>query len=258
VNANTETPTGKAAARCLIVQHVAPEGSYAIGDALTSAGVGIDLRQVFAGDRLPLNAADFEGLVIMGGPMSASSDDGFPTRRAELDLIADAVARGKPTLGVCLGAQLLALACGGRVHPGAAGPEVGWAPVLLSESAATDPLLAGLPSPLTVLHWHWDTFEVPAEAVNLAGSARYANQAFRTGSNAWGFQFHLEIDEAAVGAFLEAFGSDAHAAGTSPDAITAAGASTLEALSPYRSRVLSKFAKLVATHSSEAPVKLTQ
>jgi GMP synthase-like glutamine amidotransferase len=236
---------------CLVVQHVEPEGPYAIGDALEAAGVAIDLRRVFADDPLPPDAADADGVVVMGGPMSALSDRGFPTRRAELDLLADAVRRGRPTLGVCLGAQLLALAGGGSVSPGGAGPEIGWGPVELTGEAGADPLLAGLPDRLTVLHWHGDTYALPPGAVPLAADSRYPNQAFRMGPRAWGFQFHLEVDASAVAAFLAAFGADAGPAGTTPQVIGADSGPGLETLAPQRTIVLGRFAELVAAADRE-------
>jgi GMP synthase-like glutamine amidotransferase len=238
-------------ASCLIVQHLEPEGPYAIREALQDAGVSVDLRPVFAGAPLPPDLAGVDGLVVMGGPMSAGADEGFPTRRAELDLLAEALDAGLPTLGVCLGAQLLALAGGGMVYPGADGPEIGWGPVELTASAAEDPLLADLPGRLTVMHWHGDTFDLPPGAAPLATSSRYRNQAFRHGPRAWGLQFHLEIDQQAVAAFLDAFGPDAARAGTTASAISADSAAALAALRPHRTRILSRFAALVAAPDRE-------
>jgi len=148
--------------------------------------------------------------------MSADSDDGFPTRRQELALLAEAVELGLPTLGVCLGAQLLAAATGGRILRGASGPEIGWAPVHLQATAADDLLLASVPGELSVLHWHGDTFDLPPGGVLLASNDRYDHQAFRIGPRAWGFQFHLEVDQEAVAAFAGSFGADLAAVGTSP------------------------------------------
>ncbi len=236
---------------CLIVQHVEPEGPYAIADALEEAGVVADVRRIFAGEALPPDVSDVDGLVIMGGPMSASSDEGFPTRGAELDLLADALRRGRPTLGVGLGAQLRALAGGGVVHPGATGPEIGWAPVELTAEAGHDPLLAGLPRRLTVLHWHGDTFDPPPGATLLVANDRYRSQAFRCGDRAWGLQFHLEVDGRAVASFLDAFGADTEQAGTTPAAIAGDTAAALTALEPHRTRVLARFAELVAAHDRE-------
>jgi GMP synthase-like glutamine amidotransferase len=114
--------------RCLVVQHLDPESAFAIADALRAAGVDVDTRCVFAGDDLPTDLSGFDGVVVMGGPMSATTDEGFPTRAAEIALLAEALRLGPPTLGVCLGAQLLAAAAGSSVHPNARGPEIGWVP----------------------------------------------------------------------------------------------------------------------------------
>jgi GMP synthase-like glutamine amidotransferase len=240
---------------CLIVQHVEPEGPYAIGVALGARGVTVDLRRVFAGDALPTDVADTDGLVIMGGPMSATSDDGFPTRRAEIDLIGDALRRGLPTLGVCLGAQLLALAAGGAVFAGDHGPEIGWGPVELSEEAGADPLLSGLPQTLTVMHWHGDTYATPAGASALASSSTYEAQAFRIGL-AWGFQFHLEVDERAVAAFVQAFGADARRAGVAPETIEEQSTSALGSLGAHRATVVNRFAAMVAARAREPMAEL--
>lgn len=238
---------------CLVVQHVEPERPYAIGDALAAAGLDVVLRRVFEGQSLPAGLEDFDAVVVMGGPMSAASDDGFPTRRAEIDLLAEALGEGKAVLGVCLGAQLLATAAGGRVFAGAAGPEVGWGPVRLSDAAQSDPLFSGLPVQLRVLHWHGDTFRRPPGAVHLAGNAAYLEQAFRCGDRAWGLQFHLEVDEPAVAAFLAAFGEDAWAAGTSPAAIGDETPASLAALRPHRGTVLRRFAEAVHGAVGDSP-----
>jgi len=236
-------------ARCLVIQHVVPESPYAIGVALRAEGIEVDVCQVFAGDTVPASPSDLDGLVVMGGPMAAYSDDGFPTRRAEVDLIAAAVDASIPTLGVCLGAQLLAVATGGAAFAGQAGPEIGWAPVTLSQAADTDALLAGLRSPLTVLHWHGDTYNTPPGSTVLAGSRLYQHQAFRVGNAAWGLQFHLEVDHEAVEAFLTAFADEAGAAAAGPDSIRAEAPGALAALAPHRTTVLSRFASLVASQA---------
>jgi GMP synthase-like glutamine amidotransferase len=182
--------------------------------------------------------------------MSAVSDAGFATRRAEVALIEDAVVREIPVLGVCLGAQLLAVAGGAAVYPGGRGLEVGWAPVSLSRGADDDPLLAGLSPSWTVLHWHGDTFDLPPGAVHLASSERYANQAFRLGGNAWGVQFHIEVDRAAVDAFALAFPDEAAivTGGVTGPAADAA----LAALRPLRDLLCGRFAELVAASRTGA------
>jgi GMP synthase-like glutamine amidotransferase len=231
---------------CLVVQHVEPEACYALGQALRAAAVEVVMCRTYAGDLLPPHIGDFDGLVVMGGPMSAVSDEGFRTRGQELRLLAEAVDLGLPTLGICLGAQLLAVAGGGRVLSNPGGPEIGWGPVLLTPAAADDLLFSELPLELTVLHWHGDTCEPPPGAVHLASSPGCHQQAFRMGDAAWGLQFHLEVDEAAVEAFLGAFGDEARAAGTTSTAIRRATPPALVALRPHRERVLARFAALVA------------
>jgi GMP synthase-like glutamine amidotransferase len=239
---------------CLVVQHVEPERAFAIEVALVASGVEVDTRRVFAGDPVPILHsgvdAGFDGLVVMGGPMSAASDQDFPTRRAELSLIAGAIARGVPTLGVCLGAQLVALASGGSVYQGAAGPEIGWGPVELLAECADDPLLSGLAPSLTVLHWHGDTFDLPPDSRRLIRNATYDNQAFRVGQAAWGLQFHLEVDRDAVDGFLAAFAEDAAGAPGGAGAIRGATPAALAALARARTLIFDRFAAQVAARVS--------
>jgi GMP synthase-like glutamine amidotransferase len=236
--------------QCLIVQHVKAEPSWAIGTALRRAGIEADVRRTFAGDALPPDTSGYGGVVVMGGPMSACSDHGFATRQAEVALLGDALARAVPTLGVCLGAQLLALAAGARAYRGADGPEVGWSSVDLLEAVDDDALFGGVPRRLPVLHWHGDTFDLPPGAVLLARTARYPNQAFRVREAAWGLQFHLEVTAAAVQGLLEAFPADAACAPGGAVAVEAATVMALGALAMWRDLVFDRFAGLVGAEPS--------
>jgi GMP synthase-like glutamine amidotransferase len=237
---------------CLVVQHVAAEPPWAIGAALTRAGVATDVRRPCGGDALPSDASCHDGVVVMGGPMSACSDEGFASRPAEVDLLRDALARGVPTLGVCLGAQLLALAAGARVYRGADGPEVGWSGVDLLAARDDDALFTGFPSRLPVLHWHGDTFDLPPGARHLARDGHYPNQAFRVGQAAWGLQFHLEVTPAAVDGLLDAFPVDAAVAPGGAAAIDEATAPSLDRLIPWRDLAFDRFAALVAAGTGAA------
>ncbi len=231
---------------CLVIQHAEPEGPWAIGDALVRAGVELDVRRVFAGESLPTSVREHGGLVVMGGPASATSDEGFESRLVELRLLADALAAEVPTLGVCLGAQLLAGAAGARVYQGN-GLEIGWGPVELTSAARRDdPLLADLPPHLEVLHWHGDTFELPPGSHHLARNERYAHQAFRVGTLAWGLQFHLEVTAAAVEGMLIAFPADASRAPGGSDGVRGHTLTALAELAPCRDVIFDRFAALVA------------
>lgn len=245
---------GCSLASCLIIQHAEIEEAYGFSSALTARGVRLEVRKVFAGDPVPTDASGSDGLVVMGGPASATSDDGFPTRRAEIALLADAVQRGIPTLGICLGAQLLAAAAGGRVVVGEAGPEIGWAPISLTPHGMADPLLTGAPPHVTVLHWHGDTYTLAPGAVLLASSERYENQAFRLGRCAWGLQFHLEVDMGAVARFVATFGHQAEVGGADAKAIESDAPAALEGgLAAWGSLVAGRFAAMVGDGPPKSP-----
>ncbi|MGA2181680.1 MAG: gamma-glutamyl-gamma-aminobutyrate hydrolase family protein [Bryobacteraceae bacterium] len=171
-----------------VVRHVPFEHLGRIAPALHRAGLSCECFDLFAGATPPDPAAS-PALILMGGPMSANDDRNY--LGAELRLIEAAVRAGRPVLGICLGAQLIAKALGARVYRNPV-KEIGWFPLHFTDAAAGDPLLAGLPNPSTVLQWHGETFDLPAGATHLASSERCRNQAFRYGSQVYGFQFHLE------------------------------------------------------------------
>ncbi len=140
----------------------------------------------------PLEGID--AIVAMGGPMSVNDETEHPWLVGEKRLVAEAVSRGVPFFGACLGVQLLASSLGARVTAGAA-PEVGVLPVFATEAAAHDPVFSGLAWPRPTLQWHGDTFELPEGATLLATSPAYPHQAFRVGELAYGVQFHLEVTD---------------------------------------------------------------
>jgi len=228
-------------ARALVVQHVEVDAPALVATELDAAGVEVVLHRT---DRQgpPPTIADFDALVVMGGPQSARSDEGFPTRRAELAMIAEAVALERPVLGVCLGAQLLAEATGGRVTRGGAGLEVGWSDVELTTAADEDELFAGLPSPFAPLHWHGETFDLPPDAVLLASSAQYPHQAFRVGRRAWGLQFHVEADRPLTEAFVSEWPEQARHLPGGADSIVVEADERLAALGPVTAAILGRFA----------------
>jgi GMP synthase-like glutamine amidotransferase len=171
-----------------VIRHVPFEGLGRIGPALDRAGLAFKYFDLFAGAASPEVAAS-PALILMGGPQSANDDEEY--LRTELRVIEAMIAAGKPVLGICLGAQLIAKALGRRVYRNPA-KEIGWFPLHFTPAGSGDPLLSGLPNPTTVLQWHGETFNLPAGAELLAWSELCRNQAFRYGSQVYGFQFHLE------------------------------------------------------------------
>ena len=168
--------------RVAVVRHVPFEHLGRIAPALASRGILIDYAEE--------GREEAAGLIFMGGPMSANDD--LPFIREELALIERAARAGTPLLGICLGAQLIAKALGAKVYRNPV-KEIGWYPVFWNEAAGSDALLAGLSGPETVFHWHGETFDLPAGATWLARSEACRHQAYRVGSNVYGFQFHLEV-----------------------------------------------------------------
>ena len=180
--------------RWVVVQHVAWEGPGLIAAEAESRGIVLDVRRMDRGDPLP-QAEEIGGVVVMGGPMGVYEVEKHPCLAEEQALLRSAVDRRVPVLGVCLGAQLLAAALGARVFRGPS-PEIGFGTVSLTPHGEADPVLGPERPAFDVLHWHRDTFDLPAGAIHLAGSAAYPNQAFRFGERAYAFQFHIEVTAA--------------------------------------------------------------
>lgn len=161
-------------------------------------------RRCVVDDREPAlpHASALGGLVVMGGPQDADDDARHPGLAAERRLLAEAVDAGVPTLGVCLGMQLLGLALGARLHL-RHGVEIGFSPVAGEPRAAVDPVLGPLfaRAEAVFLHWHSDAVELPTGAELLASTPATPVQAFRAGS-ALGVQFHPEADSSLLGAWL--------------------------------------------------------
>ena len=213
----------------LVVQHSALEDAGRLGDWLGAAGLLLDVHRPYDGSPLPAGPDGHAALVVLGGSMGAYDDDIAPWLPATRELLAAALAAGLPTLGICLGAQLLAAAAGGRVERGAAGPEIGPGLVAKRDAAAADRLFGPVPFTPDVVHWHWDTVTaLPAGSVLLASSTRYPHQAFRIGDSAWALQFHVETTPEMVRRWAAEDAAELTAEGLDVDALL--GRTDLDAL----------------------------
>jgi len=146
--------------------------------------------------RALIDSGGYDGMVVLGGPMGVYEAERFPFLLDSLSLLEDALRRGAPILGLCLGSQLLSHALGSPVFPGSERglpPEVGYFPARLTGEGVADPAATLYAEPDPVLFWHRDTHDLPDGAVLLATSDRYPLAAFRWGRWTYGFQFHLEI-----------------------------------------------------------------
>ncbi len=175
------------------IQHVPYESPGLIAQAASRRGLELRLCHPYRGEPLP-SPEELDGLVVMGGPMGVHDTAEHPYLARESELIAAMVHAGRPVLGVCLGAQLLAHALGARVYRGEQ-VEIGCGAVTLTGAGREDPVLGSIgAATLPVVHWHQDTFELPADASLLASSELFPHQAFRIGAHAYGLQFHVEVE----------------------------------------------------------------
>jgi len=174
----------------LIIRHVPHEGLAGFRDPVEDAGYHVDRIDVTDPDFPALDLREPDLLIMMGGPMAVYDQHRLPWIRCQLRRLAVRLEQDRPTLGVCLGAQMIAAALGARVYPGPQ-KEVGFHPIRVADAPAAAPLrhLHEMP----VLHWHGDTFDLPPGTERLASSDRYENQAFRRGLNILGLQFHAEM-----------------------------------------------------------------
>jgi GMP synthase (glutamine-hydrolysing) len=192
----------------LLVEHGPLTGAGLLRSWLEDAGWSCSVVRVDLDERLP-DPVTADAVVVLGGFMSCFDDVAHPWLAPERAWVAEVVAQGVPFLGVCLGAQLLATACGGQVQRRAQGPERGTPPVRLTHAAVHDPLFSVLPQQFRAVQWHEDEItELPPGATWLASSKACPVQAFRLGANAWGVQFHPEADADTVRAWASAGGAE--------------------------------------------------
>jgi GMP synthase-like glutamine amidotransferase len=234
-----------------VIENDPTDDARRLGQWLTEAGLELAVCRPHAGDPLPVDLDGHAALVVLGGEQNAyPGADGTPGARwfpAVEGLLRKAVRHGLPTLGVCLGGQLLATAHGGMVERSPSGPEIGPALVAKRDAAEHDPLFARVPLAPDVLQWHHDEItELPLGAVLLAASTRHPHQAFRLGDRAWGLQFHIECDTAMIADWV----SDSADLASDGDALVAACAAVMADLEETWQPFAYRFAKLALGETS--------
>ena len=188
----------------LVLQHHPVETPGVFAEVLAERGFETHTVRPDLGQPVPADPGAFAGILAMGGPMGVYEAARFPWLAEEDRLLRAAIARDLPTLGICLGSQLIAKAAGARVAPGPE-KEIGWYPLARSDDGREDPLFTGFPETFEAFEWHGDVFNLPPGAVTLAASPRYAHQAFRLGRRVYGLLFHLEVTGPMVRAMAGAF-----------------------------------------------------
>lgn len=192
--------------RIVALRHVAFEDLGVWASILRARGHRVEYLD--AGDDLS-RASGADLLIVLGAPIGVHDTAAFPYLVGEREVVASRLAEDRPTLGVCLGAQLMAAALGASVYPGER-KEIGWGRLSLAPEASATPLRSLVDAP--VLHWHGDTFDLPVEATLLASSGVTRNQAFSVGRSL-ALQFHCEVDGGAIERWLVGHAVELAAAG---------------------------------------------
>jgi GMP synthase (glutamine-hydrolysing) len=175
-----------------VIRHVAFEDLGNLSETLQQQGYTVTYVEAGSDslDELVPLAPDL--VVVLGGPIGAYDEQNYPFLLDELRFLERRLAVDLPTLGICLGAQLMARALGAKVYPGSS-KEIGWGAIELSLAGRHSPLVHLAAEHTFVLHWHGDTFDLPVGATHLASTSKYKNQAFSWGKCGLALQFHAEV-----------------------------------------------------------------
>jgi len=187
----------------VVIQHVLHEGPGTFELPLKRAGCSLQTLKADDPRAAWPTLSTIQGLLVMGGPQSVYEHAMYPFLKKEIAFLREALERELPILGVCLGAQLLAAALGAKVTKNPQ-KEIGWYPLMRESAADDDPMMAPFGQTETVFQWHGDAFALPNGAVQLASSPLCDQQAFRYGARAWGLQFHVEVTESMIRAWIRA------------------------------------------------------
>ncbi|WP_030539549.1 glutamine amidotransferase [Sphingobium sp. DC-2] len=203
------------------IRHVPFEDLGTFAQPLAQAGYALRYCDVGVDDLATVAPVETDLIIALGGPVGVYETRSHPFLVDEMQLLKERLAADRPTLGICLGAQIMAAALGAGVAPGDE-KEIGFAPISLTRAGAAGPLAHLIDTP--VLHWHGDRFEMPAGAERLAETAACDHQAFALGPNILGLQFHPEADGERIERWLIGHACELAAAGIDPCALRAEAA----------------------------------
>ncbi|MCC6946557.1 MAG: glutamine amidotransferase [Bradyrhizobiaceae bacterium] len=198
---------------CVAIRHVAFEDLGLLQSVLAARGFSVRYLEAGIDALTPDLLTAPELVVVLGGPIGVYEEGQYPFLQPEIAAVRARLQAGKPTLGICLGAQLMAKALGAEVAPGPA-KEIGWSGLTLTEDGKQSVLAPFAWTP--VLHWHGDNFALPEGATRLASTAACPNQAFSIGRSILGLQFHIEADPARIEQWLVGHTVELGKAGVDP------------------------------------------
>lgn len=227
----------------LFIKHIDIEGAGTLGEFFKEKDWEVKTVELSRGEALP-SCDECDAIVTLGGPMNVYEVDKYPFLKEEDALIKKAVKEEIPILGICLGAQLLAKACGAKVKK-APQREIGWHKVNLTDAARTDALFQNLPLQLEVFQWHQDMFEIPKGAQLLAASDTCPYQAFRFGRDAYGLQFHIEVTPQMVESWVNRYAKEESLGFNAQDMLMET-AKKKDALQKQADMVYFNFARIIA------------
>ncbi|MBD9544759.1 glutamine amidotransferase [Ensifer sp. ENS04] len=202
----------------LAIRHVAFQDLGSLAGPLQEAGYSVSYHDAAGHDLTTIDPLDSDLLIVLGGPMGVYEDEQYPTIATEIEVLKSRLEADRPTVGICLGAQLMAHSLGSRVYR-ATQREIGWSPITLTEEGRNHPLRDLQDH--AVLHWHGDTFDLPEGCSLLASTAACRNQAFARGQRVLGLQFHPEIKALKVESWLMGLTCELHRANVDPRRIRA-------------------------------------
>ena len=177
----------------LILTHLQSEGSCSLGSTLIERGFRIKTLNAPRLDMSTIDPLRPDLLVVMGGPIGVYQQDDYPFLKDEIEILKTRLEADKPTIGVCLGSQLMAAALGSKVYEGQQGKEVGWSPLNVTDEGRKTSASLLDAEHTNMFHWHGDTFDLPKTATLLASTDQYQNQIFQSGENGLGLQCHPEV-----------------------------------------------------------------